>query len=222
MGHREVARIKGGKGGLSLVIDHEAEVSAVIDVLRHHVSSSPAFFRGAALRLQTDGRMLSEPELGLLSDAVKECGMVLEEGVCEAAAQGEHKVLPANSPVSEQKEWRDMYDRPEERALLIKRTVRSGQSITFEGNVVIRGDVNPGADVICTGDIIVLGALRGVAHAGAAGDRNAVVMAFWLEPTQLRIADVISRAPDEKGPRPAGPELARVRDDMIQIESYQP
>ena len=76
--------------------------------------------------------------------------------------------------------------------------------------------------VTCTGDIIVLGALRGLAHAGAEGDEKAIVMAFRLEPTQLRIAHHISRAPDEAGPRPEGPEIARVKNDMILIEAYVP
>lgn len=103
-----------------------------------------------------------------------------------------------------------------------RRTLRSGQRLDFDGNVVIMGDVNAGAMITCTGDIIVLGALRGLAHAGAEGDEKAIVMAFRLEPTQLRIAHHISRAPDEAGPRPEGPEIARVKNDMILIEAYVP
>lgn len=106
--------------------------------------------------------------------------------------------------------------------LLIRRTLRSGQSIAFDGNVVIRGDVNAGAVVTCSGDIIVLGALRGVAHAGAEGNTDAVVIAFRLEPTQLRIAGHISRAPDGEYIRPLGPEVARIKDGSIQVETYSP
>ena len=106
--------------------------------------------------------------------------------------------------------------------LYLRRTLRSGQRVDYQGNVVIMGDVNAGAMVTCTGDIIVLGALRGLAHAGAEGNERAIVMAFRLEPTQLRIAHHISQAPDEVGPRPDGPELARVKNDMILIEAYVP
>ena len=70
--------------------------------------------------------------------------------------------------------------------ILVQRTLRSGQSIRYGGNVVIIGDVNPGAEVTATGNIMVMGALRGVVHAGAGGDEKAVIMAFRLEPTQLR------------------------------------
>jgi len=108
----------------------------------------------------------------------------------------------------------------EDTTLLVRRTIRSGQRLHYDGNVVIMGDVNPGAEVVCTGDILVLGALRGVAHAGAEGKVDATVFAFRLEPTQLRIAHVISRAPDEKSPRPSGPEIARVVANSVQLSMY--
>lgn len=224
MTHHEVVKIKGGRGGLSLVIDEDAEIEAVIDGLRRHISSSRSFFRGAALRLATSGRSLSPSERERLTEAINEFGMVLADDEPEPEPN-ERPRQPAQRSVVTQpsrEEQPDMDDYPEERSVLIKRTLRSGQSVSFDGNVIIRGDVNPGAMVVSTGDIIVLGALRGVAHAGATGDEKAVVIAFRLEPTQLRIAGVISRAPDGQGPRPAVPEVARVRDDMIVIEEYRP
>lgn len=224
MTHRDVVRIKGGRGGLSLVIEEDAHIEAVIESLRRHIGSSRSFFRGAALRLDTSGRPLSPSEREHLSAAISEFGMVIADDEPEA----ERKERPpqdaqrgvASDPAREEQSVMDVH--PEERSVLIKRTLRSGQSVSFDGNVIIRGDVNPGAMVVSTGDIIVLGALRGVAHAGATGDEKAVVIAFRLEPTQLRIAGVISRAPDGQGPRPAVPEIARVRDDTILIEEYQP
>jgi len=106
--------------------------------------------------------------------------------------------------------------------MLIHRTLRSGQKINYDGNVVVIGDVNPGAEIIATGDIAVMGTLRGVVHAGARGDRSAVVTAFRLLPTQLRIADQITRAPDENYPEPKVPEMALIRDGRVVIEQYQP
>lgn len=82
------------------------------------------------------------------------------------------------------------------RTLLLKKTLRSGQSVRYNGNVVILGNVNPGAEIVATGDIIVAGSLRGVAHAGASGDDSAVIAAFSLMPTQLRIAAHVARPPD--------------------------
>lgn len=72
-----------------------------------------------------------------------------------------------------------------------KGSIRSGQKIEFEGSLVIIGDVNPGAEVIAEENIVVLGNLRGLAHAGAKGNRDAVIEAVEIDATQLRIADVV-------------------------------
>jgi septum site-determining protein MinC len=104
-------------------------------------------------------------------------------------------------------------------------TVRSGQLISYEGNLVVIGDVNPGGEVVATGNIIVMGSLRGMVHAGADGNKEAIVVAFNLQPMQLRIADVITRSPDEKELKNTFtfiPELAYVKDDIVYIERYLP
>ena len=88
------------------------------------------------------------------------------------------------------------------------------------GNVVIMGDVNHGAEIIAYGNIVVMGALRGVAHAGANGNDEAFVSAFRLQATQLRIGKFIARAPDNSSYNPKYPEVAFIRDEMIQIEPY--
>lgn len=107
-----------------------------------------------------------------------------------------------------------------ERTLLVQRTLRSGQAITYPGHVVIMGDVNPGAEVKAGGSIVVLGSLRGTVHAGAWGDEKAVVIAFRLKPTQLRIAHLISRSPDGVGEEPQEPEIAHIQDGLVVIEPY--
>ena len=109
---------------------------------------------------------------------------------------------------------------PADLTLLIERTVRSGQSVNYPGHVVVMGDVNPGADIVAGGNILVFGSLRGVAHAGALGDANAVVAALRLSPTQLRIAGHITRAPDGEEVKPHQPEVAKICDGAIVIEGY--
>jgi septum site-determining protein MinC len=95
--------------------------------------------------------------------------------------------------------------------------------VNFDGNLVVIGDVNPGGEVVAAGNVVVMGSLRGIVHAGADGNKEAIVAAFNLQPTQLRIADVITRSPDDKDSRnPAVPELAFVKDDMVYIERYLP
>ena len=108
----------------------------------------------------------------------------------------------------------------DDHTILVQRTIRSGQCIRFEGNVVVMGDVNPGGEIIAGGNIIVMGHLRGVVHAGALGSKKAVVAAFRLQPTQLRIANHITRAPDGEEITPNQPEIARIHNDVVIIEKY--
>ena len=124
-----------------------------------------------------------------------------------------------------------LWDEPDAR--LVYGTLRSGQKVETEHSVVVFGDVNSGAEVIAGGDIVILGTLRGIAHAGAYDESGGgrVIFALNLQPTQLRIGLVISRGASgdmrpiatEKGDKSssAGPEVARVDNNMIVVELYQ-
>jgi septum site-determining protein MinC len=103
-------------------------------------------------------------------------------------------------------------------ALFVRRTLRSGMSILHDGDVCILGDVNAGAEIVAGGDVVVWGSLRGMIHAGAGGDQAAVVCALLLAPTQLRIADLVSRGSEPSGP--AAPEMARILDGRILVEPW--
>ncbi len=92
-------------------------------------------------------------------------------------------------------------------------TLRGGQALHNMGNIVLVGDVNPGAELIASGDIVVVGALRGTAHAGAQGDRSARVIALEFAPTQLRIATVIGADAQSI----AGPQQATIEGDRIAV-----
>ncbi|TAM89407.1 septum site-determining protein MinC [bacterium] len=106
--------------------------------------------------------------------------------------------------------------------VLHRGTLRGGQAIRQRGSIVVLGDVNPGAELIATGDIVVVGALRGIAHAGAQGDVGACVFALDLAPTQLRIGPHIAVAPEGERRHIPAPELARVEDGRIVIVPYAP
>ncbi len=110
----------------------------------------------------------------------------------------------------------------QEQTILVQRTIRSGQRIFYPGNVVVLGDVNPGGEVIAGGNIIVMGTFRGIAHAGALGNEDAIIAALQLEPSQLRIAGYITRAPEGDYASVYQPEIARVQDGIVIIEKYQP
>ncbi|WP_211178512.1 septum site-determining protein MinC [Brasilonema octagenarum] len=100
--------------------------------------------------------------------------------------------------------------------LYLDKTVRSGEEIRHQGHVILLGDLNPGGIVVANGDILVWGRLRGIAHAGALGNRDCLIMSLQMEPTQLRIADAVARAP-EKSPLQFYPEVAYITSQGIRI-----
>ncbi len=112
----------------------------------------------------------------------------------------------------------EIWDDPDAR--VVYGMLRSGQKIETEHSIVICGDVNSGADVVAGGDIIVLGTLRGVAHAGAYDETGGgrFIFALDLKPTQLRIGTVISRGAEEKS---SVPEIARIEGNNIVVEKYR-
>lgn len=119
-------------------------------------------------------------------------------------------------------------DRPVADTLTIRQTLRSGQRVDFPGHILIVGDVNSGAEIVAGGDIIVFGALRGLAHAGAPDNPGAIILALGIHPPQLRIGTIISRG--SEGParrdgrereREVQPEIARIEGDTIVVEAFR-
>lgn len=100
-------------------------------------------------------------------------------------------------------------------------TLRSGQRLETPFSLIVIGDVNPGADLVAGGDIIVLGGLRGTAHASAYDDEafDRVIIALNMQPVQLRIGSVISRGNDVVV---KGVEIARIENRRIIVEAYNP
>lgn len=90
-------------------------------------------------------------------------------------------------------EWKEQTD-----IKMYHRMVRSGQVLQVEGDLFLIGDVNPGGKVMASGNVFILGSLKGIAHAGCYGNKKAVIAASYMAPSQLRIADVISRPPDSE------------------------
>jgi len=106
--------------------------------------------------------------------------------------------------------------------LYLRQTLRSGQTVSHKGHLVIIGDVNPGAELMAEGDITVWGALRGIAHAGIGGNIEAEIRALKLQPIQIRIAHAIARSPDRPRVKFAsekftGPETAKLVEGKIRI-----
>ena len=103
--------------------------------------------------------------------------------------------------------------------ILHEGTIRSGDRISSNGNLCIVGDVNPGAIVSAKKNIYVWGKLRGIAVAGKNGNNNASISSLYLNPLQLRIADVIAIGPKEK-PKNSYPEIAVIENQTIIIKPF--
>ncbi len=98
-------------------------------------------------------------------------------------------------------------------------TMRSGKSVHYPGHVIVIGDVNPGAEIVAEGNIIVMGRVLGFIHAGSAGNDKAIVIANLLKPTQIRISTYISVPPsDDESFHTTVPEKATVSNGVIKIE----
>lgn len=111
---------------------------------------------------------------------------------------------------------------PGRRTLTVRKTLRSGSAISFEGDVILFGDVNPGAQIVASGNIVILGSLKGMAHAGATGDESCFILGFNVQPTQIRIGRRIAIPPERASDaRPADTEIAQVVDGQIVIEPYR-
>lgn len=101
--------------------------------------------------------------------------------------------------------------------VIVRNTCRSGTRIESPSDCIVLGDVNPGAEVLAIGDIIIFGTLRGTVHAGAAGDRSARIWALSIEPNQIRIADLVAVPPQGNKPHAKRYEVAEIREDLIQV-----
>jgi septum site-determining protein MinC len=216
--------IKGTGDGLLAVLP-EDEWSNSAAALLGAIDLRADFFRGARLTLELGTAEARAGDLGSLRDALaaREVHLHAVRGqhpsTREAAANlGLLEQARAPEPVPDTQVAADLHGVEGEESLFVQRTLRSGHKVHFPGHVVVLGDVNPGAEIVAGGNVIVWGRLRGTVHAGAAGGEHAVVCALDLDPTQLRIGAQIAISPDRKGkPRP---ETALIRDGQLVAEPW--
>jgi len=208
---------------------------AVYEGLRRELDKKRDFLQGSRIALEIGRRPMNDEQLAGLQALFDDQGLTLwaviaddsetrenarEIGLATRLSgsatdlEGNAMATVPNGKDSGTKEL------PVANALFLHETVRSGRSVVHEGHVIILGDVNPGAQVIATGNVVVWGRLRGMVHAGAGGDSAAMICALDLNPTQLRIGDQIAVAPDDSHAASV-PEQASVRDGQIVAEPWR-
>lgn len=248
MSAQNLLEIKGIKNGLLVYMKPAADWQQLVTELVTTIDRQSDFFKGARIALDVGGRSLRRYELDSLQNVLNAREVTLwavlsesmttlstarkldlqtslesqEAPVANASTAAERSPIAATLLAEEADDGAPPPIDPEEigtSGVLVKRTLRSGRTVRSDGHVVVIGDVNPGAEIVAGGDVIIWGRLRGVVHAGALGDETATVSALDMIPMQLRIAGHIATSPKEKR-RESKPEIAKVRDNRIVVETW--
>jgi septum site-determining protein MinC len=215
-------QIKGIRDGLLITLDG-ASWSELVEAFVKNVDDRSSFFQGARVVLDVGFNELRVADLSTLRDQLSERGITLwailsESPITENTAQNLGLATRISKPQPTEIKL-PLKDLTEDAAIWVKGPLRSGGRVLFEGNVVVMGDVNPGAEIVAGGSVIVWGRLRGVVHAGAQGNEKAVVCALELVPTQLRIAGEIAVSPKKQGK--SQPEIACLKEGQLTAEPWQ-
>lgn len=221
-----IISFKATVNGLILIMRDEDDFEAIYEHVAKKLESSGRFFKGASMAVKYRGKKLTAEQEQRIAMLISKKAKMEIKGIEEDVSVTEPEAEPESSQKTVKKpKMKLLFFKGLEEGMtkFYKGTVRSGQLISFDGNVVVIGDVNPGGEVIATGNVVVMGSLRGMVHAGADGNKEAIVAALSLQPTQLRIADVITRPPDIKEDRQGLiPELAFVKDELVYIDRFLP
>ena len=219
---------KGSRRGISMVIDSEMDFEDLCMLIKQKLLQAKDFLGDRKkLIINSNERLLSEAEQLALKILLLSLDYEVEEFVSTAEKTHDEEPIEIKLPeglegrlggnLSSQKEKLETYY-ADGSTLIIRKNIRSGQSIDFDGTLIIFGDVNAGAEIRATGHILVMGTMRGLAHAGFGNNEEAVVYANRLLPVQLRIADLIARAPDNEEMDSDRPEISRISDGNLLIE----
>lgn len=218
---KELLTLKLYKNGMVVYINENVPYKEVEKSLAEKFEQSKTFFQGVK-KIGFKGIPMTHEDYEKLAEKVSD---ILEDKV-ELWENPETMEQTTEEKVKEAINAKQILDRAmsvaveDEYTKFYKKTLRSGQLLESEGSVVIIGDVNPGAEIEAAGNVFVMGTIKGMVHAGKDGNREAVVVALNLSPTQLRIADVITRSPDSAPKDYLSPELAYIKDDGIFIEEF--
>ncbi len=174
------------KDNITIRLNEEASQEDIMYALRKKMPDLKKLYKGEHTPIVITGKVLKNKEIDEVQDLIKKYidVKIKFESPRTLGLHGIVKTYNKEIAISETKFHRG--------------AVRSGQKIEFEGSLVIMGDVNDGAEVIAGDNIVILGALRGLAHAGAKGNKNAIIAASSIDAPQLRIANVIKEREKEE------------------------
>ena len=213
----EKAHVKfsGTDTGLLMRLEWDTPLEQLLAELETHLQKSPTFFNGAQVRLEIGRHPTPMHDIEQMRRLLSRYGVTLE-GIVPVPDGGERRPVTPPQPLVNAA----MFD-PQTSVHLEYRTLRSGEKIAHEGQVIIMGDVNPGAEVTAGYNIFIWGSLKGSAYAGMPDHEDAVIAALHLAPIQLRIAGYIARAPETRPTTVWAPEVARIDQNAIIVETWE-
>ena len=206
----EIVKIKGTRTGLQLSFASGAKFEDIkSDIVGKLEEGDKFFIRGTTVYIPKG--TFPTDQMETLRRIFHRHGMLFRNELPKPKPVARPEQKPLMRPETKKSESE------EAPLMVINRTVRSGQEIRTKGSVLICGNVNPGSQVIAGGSIDIRGVCRGLVHAGAMGNEKAVIIADRLMPVQIRIANLVARAPDE-GEKVDTPERASIKNSRIVIE----
>ena len=185
---KQLVLLKGNRDGISVLLDERADFEVIKTQLHAKVAGAKQFFEGANSNIAFKGRALTDDEERALLD------VIMTETTMDVSFVEHEDFIPGMPVVNLAPPH---LARNESVTTFHRGSLRSGQFIRNSGSVVVLGDANPGSEIVAEENVIVLGSLRGFVHAGCAGNDGCFVSALSLQPTQLRIANIITYIPME-------------------------
>lgn len=183
MTKRQNVTIKGTKDGIVLHLDDTCSLEELKNELDQKLTSTLVTQEEKhliAVKVEIGNRYLTDAQSEELKSLIRQKkNLVVEDIESNVMTKEEAKRLKDETDI-----------------VSVSRIIRSGQVLEVPGDLLLIGDVNPGGTVIAGGNIFIMGALKGVAHAGVNGNDDAIIAASSMKPTQLRISDCLNRAPD--------------------------
>ena len=174
------------KDNIVIKVNEEYSQEDIVYTLRKKIPDLKKLYQGEHTPIVITGKVLKNKEIDEIQELIKKYldVQIKFDSPRTLGLHGIVKTYNKEIAISETKFHRG--------------AVRSGQKLEFEGSIVIMGDVNDGAEVIAGDNIVILGALRGLAHAGAKGNVNAIIAASSIDAPQLRIANIIKEREKEE------------------------
>ena len=216
-----IVALRAYRDGLHLIIRPHLSIAEVEEAIQQEMSRMNQPLVGASVQIDLKCPLLKEEEMTYLKSKLQETYNLTVRSIEAFDEQAPPPIAAAPTTHALPQRMDTQNTRDSEPSRIIPYTIRSGQTEDFpQGSLIIYGDVNSGAEVRAGGDIVVLGALRGNAHAGINGRLSAVVIAMDLVPVQLQIGNFISRRPINQKSR-GYPEIARIGvEDVIIVEKF--